>query len=676
MGQSPFLLQDMERRLMNREEAKEYVKNNLREYVERITDAGSQKGFYVCPFCRSGTGTNHTAAFSINRDGQHYKCFACGEYGDIFDLISKIENIPINSAQLFQKAYDLFSVDIDEESNFSKPKNEKEKRLTKGKKNYSQYLKKCKTNVYKTQYFLERGLSWETVDDYDLGYDVEKKQIIIPYDKSMTYYIGRNTYKDKQKRGYFKPKSEEAGEEPLYNGNALYGDGSYVFVVEGQLDALSLIEIGEKSVIGLNSSQNIQKLVNQLKNRPVDKTLILALDNDEAGHNATKKLVQELEQMNILYLCSEICGKYKDPNEALCKERDNFIADINRAIENSSDVESYTNQLNEKNRQEYINTASALVALRDFVDGIKGKAYIPPVPTGYKNLDMALDDGLYEGLYVIGAISSLGKPTFVLQMCDQIAASGKDVLIFSLEMSKAELVAKSISRLSYINNPKHAKSTRGITSCKKIQMYSQEDRENINKSVSSYGKFANHIYISEGMGNITTDKIRETVETHIRVTGNQPIVVVDYLQIIAPLDVRMNDKQNIDRAVFELKRLSRTYKIPVIAISSLNRGSYTSDICMAAFKESGAIEYSSDVLIGLQLEIQKDKDKKDSPEITESEQLKAKNKDVRKITLKILKNRNGRTGDIVKYDYRPMFNFFQESELKPRNTYVENNKVR
>ena len=95
MGQSPFLLQDMERRLMNREEAKEYVKNNLREYVERITDAGSQKGFYVCPFCGSGTGTNHTAAFSINRDGQHYKCFACGEYGDIFDLISKIELLKI-----------------------------------------------------------------------------------------------------------------------------------------------------------------------------------------------------------------------------------------------------------------------------------------------------------------------------------------------------------------------------------------------------------------------------------------------------------------------------------------------------------------------------------------------------------------------------------------------------
>ena len=658
---------------MNRDEAKEYVKNHLRDYVEQITDAGNQRGFYICPFCGSGTGRKHTAAFSINRDGQHYKCFSCGEYGDIFDLISKTENIQSNSAQLFQRAYDLFAIDVDMES-IEQRKKVKEKRLATGKNNYSEYLKKCKMDVCKTQYFLERGLSLETVDKYDLGYDVEKKQIIIPYDKSMTYYIGRNTYKNKEKRGYFKPKAEEAGEEPLYNEDALYNGGSYVFVVEGQLDALSLMEIGETSVIGLNSSQNTHKLVNQLQRRPVDndKTFILALDNDESGRNATQKLVHELEKLNISCICSEISGKYKDPNEALCSDRNAFISNVNMAIENANDVEEYTNQLKVEQCQEYIDNTSAIVALRDFVDGIKGKAYIPPVPTGFKNLDTALDDGLYEGLYVIGAISSLGKTTFVLQMCDQIAASGKDVLIFSLEMSKAELIAKSISRFSYLNDPSHAKTTRGITSYKKIQMYSQADKENINKSVVAYREFANHVYINEGMGDVTTERIRETVETHIHVTGNQPVVVVDYLQIIAPLDVRMNDKQNVDRAVFELKRLSRTYKIPVIAISSLNRGSYSSDICMAAFKESGAIEYSSDVLIGLQLEIQKDS----SSEITESEQLKAKNMDVRKIALKILKNRNGRTGDIVKYDYRPMFNYFYESEARQRNTYLENDKVR
>ena len=57
----------------------------------------------------------------------------------------------------------------------------------------------------------------------------------------------------------------------------------------------------------------------------------------------------------------------------------------------------------------------------------------------------------------------------------------------------------------------------------------------------------------------------------------------------------------MDKAVLELKRISRDFKLPVIAVSSLNRMSYGQRISMEAFKESGAIEYSSDVLIGLQL---------------------------------------------------------------------------
>ena len=57
----------------------------------------------------------------------------------------------------------------------------------------------------------------------------------------------------------------------------------------------------------------------------------------------------------------------------------------------------------------------------------------------------------------------------------------------------------------------------------------------------------------------------------------------------------------MDKAVLELKRISRDFKLPVIAVSSLNRMSYGQRISMEAFKESGAIKYSSDVLIGLQL---------------------------------------------------------------------------
>ena len=140
--------------------------------------------------------------------------------------------------------------------------------------------------------------------------------------------------------------------------------------------------------------------------------------------------------------------------------------------------------------------------------------------------------------------------------------------------------------------------------------------------------------------------------------------MIDYLQIIAPADMRATDKQNTDKAVLELKRLSRDYSIPVIGISSFNRDNYTAPVNLASFKESGAIEYSSDVLIGLQYE---------GMDYQEGEADKAREKRIRelmkeavdagkagkpqKIQVKILKNRNGSKGDTL-LDFYPMFNYF------------------
>ena len=48
--------------------------------------------------------------------------------------------------------------------------------------------------------------------------------------------------------------------------------------------------------------------------------------------------------------------------------------------------------------------------------------------------------------------------------------------------------------------------------------------------------------------------IRETVEKHIKYTGKVPVVIIDYLQILYPVDVRLTEKQNTDRSVIELKK--------------------------------------------------------------------------------------------------------------------------
>ena len=106
--------------------------------------------------------------------------------------------------------------------------------------------------------------------------------------------------------------------------------------------------------------------------------------------------------------------------------------------------------------------------LNDYMEELLKSREGKAISTGFDALDGLLDGGLYPGLYFIGAISSLGKTTLALQIADNIAKAGHGVLIFSLEMSTSELMAKTISReslmltLSGSGRRENALSTRGI----------------------------------------------------------------------------------------------------------------------------------------------------------------------------------------------------------------------
>ena len=158
-------------------------------------------------------------------------------------------------------------------------------------------------------------------------------------------------------------------------------------------------------------------------------------------------------------------------------------------------------------------------------------------------------------------------------------------------------------------------------------------------------------------------------------TGQHPVIIVDYVQILKTPDVRLTDKQKTDENVVELKRISRDYNVPVIGISSFNRENYTAPVNMTAFKESGALEYTSDVLIGLQYEgmdyLEDEKDgarQKRIRQLFKENELSARKGKAVPIQCKVLKNRSGGKGDCVFY-YFPMFNLYteetQETEENP-----------
>ena len=130
--------------------------------------------------------------------------------------------------------------------------------------------------------------------------------------------------------------------------------------------------------------------------------------------------------------------------------------------------------------------------------------------------------------------------------------------------------------------------------------------------------------------------------------GTYPVVFIDYLQIIESDKDNRTDKQVVDDSVLILKNISKKCNVPVVAVSSLNRASYGREISQEAFKESGAIEYVCDSLIGLQFT--------GRPDIND-----AKREDPRKIEAVILKQRNGAVGTKIQFDFHAKYNFFEET---------------
>lgn len=650
---------------MDREQAREYIKGKLEKYL-------SSKGINTeKPFrCLNPEHKDNKPSMSFDRRRNKAHCFSCGADYDTFDLIAIDESLR-DDKEIFKRAYEIFRVDVDGSGTRKNQKEAKSERYTdksmsinayvqeytdKDKSDFAAYFKECQARISETDYPQRRGLSAEVVKRFGLGYDPKWKhpkaaasvpmtpRLIIP--TSAESYLARDTRAEipEHEKQY---KAMKAGKVRMFNIEAVRNAQKPVFIVEGEIDALSIINAGGEAV-ALGSVANVQRLLSLLEREKPKQRLIIATDNDKAGDEAARKLAEGFVALEIPFY-RHVWESCKDANEALLIDRDTFREKVQV-------VEDIEHEKEKAEREAYLKT-SAAYHLQAFIDGIADSVNTPFIPTGFHKLDKILDGGLFEGLYILGAISSNGKTSFALQIADQIAQAGNDVLIFSLEMSRFELMAKSISRGTLIEvmetdgDTRKAKTTRGITTGARYEVYSREEKELIETAVRNYEKYAGRIYISEGIGSIGTDQIREEVKKHFSFTGNRPVVFIDYLQILAPYDARATDKQNIDKATMELKRISRDFKIPILGISSFNRANYKEAVTMEAFKESGAIEYSSDVLIGLQLK---------GAGAKNFDVDKAKNENPRRIELVILKNRNGATGKRIDFEYYPLFNFFTE----------------
>lgn len=313
----------------------------------------SGKQTYICPCCQSGSGKNGTGIVQM-KDGKWF-CFAEGRARDIFDLVAISQGLSSFSACAEWLA-DREGIRIDE------PAPAYERRVVVEEPEVSQldYIQKVRNSNY--DYLLKRGISEETQKRFWVGYDpnwVHPKvahnsnaprtpRCIIPTSK--TSYLARDTRDNvpDYQRNYTKSK---VGKVHIFNEKILetidkidknfsvihdssdldklftYLNTCNLFIVEGEIDAMSIIDNGPQA-IGLGSASNVHQLLKTLNEKNYSLgNVFFCRDNDAAGVNAMETFIDGAKKLNLdikEVVPVQVPAQYKDVNEFLVKDRNGF----------------------------------------------------------------------------------------------------------------------------------------------------------------------------------------------------------------------------------------------------------------------------------------------------------------------------------------------------------------
>ena len=323
---------------------KEKAKEFLEEYLQR-------KGINTKELfrCISPNHEDKNPSMSFYAKKNKCTCFACGKNYDIFDLVKMeygLKTFPeqLRKVEEFMKNPDLIedvnktiyskkNISIELGNNIEKNKSISNKKSVLDPNNpndieriikYQNYIKYCMSNLKECDYLTKRGISEKIQKEYHIGYDPNfkyasfNKAIIIP-----TYYgcLTARNIDDSSK-----DRLRKLGNAQIFHYDRIKENpGKEFYIVEGEIDALSIAEAGKKA-IALGSVNEINLLVNKLKEDKFENKFILMLDNDEIGKKTQEMLYTKLKEIGINVEKSDILGKYKDPNEFLMKEREKFLS--------------------------------------------------------------------------------------------------------------------------------------------------------------------------------------------------------------------------------------------------------------------------------------------------------------------------------------------------------------
>ena len=239
------------------------------------------------------------------------------------------------------------------------------------------------------------------------------------------------------------------------------------------------------------------------------------------------------------------------------------------------------------NSQEYVPIRDVVLNALDVIErASKTKGNVTGIPTGFIDLDYKLSGLQPSDLVLIAARPSMGKTAFVLNIAQHVAfRQNKAVAIFSLEMSKEQLVNRLFSLESHVD-----------AQLLRTGNLSDTDWE---KLIEGAGTIGNSRMIIDDTSGISISEMRSKCRKY-KLEQGLDLIIIDYLQLMSGSGGRKNEsrQQEISEISRSLKGLARELNVPVVALSQLSRAvEQRTDKrpMLSDLRESGAIEQDADV---------------------------------------------------------------------------------
>ena len=298
------------------------VADLIREVKTRLPDYLFKRGITNLkkPFrCLSPSHEDIHPSMQYNPKNNTVHCFSCGAHYDLLNLIAMDETL--NPSKDFIK---ILKIACQE---FNVPFSSFDDANGNDNANYLKtYFDKCSRSMGRFNYFTSRGISHDTIKRFNLGIDrhfsagheVFIKAAIIPTGPES--FVARNTDSSCGP----KMRYRKHGPTKMFNIEGAFSQNKPVIITEGEIDALSVIEAGFNA-IGLGSTSNSSAFIKYCREHRPTQPMIIAMDNDDKGQASAQKIYKSLRELSLSCIIKNLYGRFKDANEALLKDKANFI---------------------------------------------------------------------------------------------------------------------------------------------------------------------------------------------------------------------------------------------------------------------------------------------------------------------------------------------------------------